>query len=84
MSAGRSRCWGGARVRSAFDNPDKRLIWGIPNVPEVVYSSDLVGKAKSGNISASDVESGNGFLNDLHNAASQGGAAFTDNTSVNP
>jgi hypothetical protein len=44
--------------------------------------SGLIGKAKGGNISAADVESGNGFLSDLHNAASQGGAAFTDNTNA--
>jgi hypothetical protein len=28
------------------------------------------------------VTSGDSFLSDLHNAASQGGAAFTDNTNT--
>jgi hypothetical protein len=42
--------------------------------------SGLVGQAKSGSIDPSDVTSGNDFLDELHGAASQGGAAFTDNT----
>jgi hypothetical protein len=44
--------------------------------------SGLIGKAKGGSIDPSDVTSGNEFLDDLHNAASQGGAAFTDNTNT--
>ncbi len=44
--------------------------------------SGLVGKAKGGNIDPSDVNSGDGFLSDLHGAASQGGAPFTDNTNT--
>jgi hypothetical protein len=44
--------------------------------------SGLIGKAKDGSIDPSDVTSGNDFLNDLHGAASQGGAAFTDNTNT--
>ena len=44
--------------------------------------SGLIDKAKGGSIDPSDVTSGNDFLNDLHGAASQGGAAFTDNTNA--
>lgn len=42
----------------------------------------LIDKAKGGSINPPDVTSGNDFLNDLHGAASQGGAAFTDNTNT--
>jgi hypothetical protein len=47
--------------------------------------SGLIGKAKSGfgTISPSDVTGGANALTDLHGAASQGGAAFTDNTNTN-
>jgi hypothetical protein len=46
--------------------------------------SGLIGKAKNGlgTISPSDVDGGNTALADLHNAASSGGSAFTDNTST--
>jgi hypothetical protein len=44
--------------------------------------SNLIGQAKGGNIDPSTVTSGNDFLNELHGAASQGGAAFTDNTNA--
>jgi hypothetical protein len=44
--------------------------------------SGLVHQAKRGSINPSDVTSGNDFLDELHGAASQGGAAFTDNTNT--
>jgi hypothetical protein len=44
--------------------------------------SGLVSKAKGGSIDPSDVTSGNEFLSDLHGAASQGGAPFTNNTNA--
>jgi hypothetical protein len=44
--------------------------------------SNLIGQAKGGSIDPSTVTSGNDFLSELHGAASQGGAAFTDNTSA--
>jgi hypothetical protein len=46
--------------------------------------SGLIGKAKSGlgSINPADVTSPDSYLSDLHNAASSGGAAFTDNTST--
>ena len=46
--------------------------------------SGLIGKAKSGSINASDVNSSSGYLDALHGASSQGGAPFTDNLSANP
>jgi hypothetical protein len=45
--------------------------------------SSMIGQAKTGSIDPSAVTSGNDFLNELHGAASQGGAAFTDNTNAN-
>src|ERR1700733_4236749 len=42
--------------------------------------SGLVGKAKGGSIDPSDVDNASSYLTGLHGAASQGGAAFTDNT----
>jgi hypothetical protein len=46
----------------------------------------LVGKAKSGtgSINPGDVASGGSYLSDLHSAAAQGGAPFTDNENVSP
>ncbi len=44
--------------------------------------SGLIGKAKGGGIDPSDVDNASGYLSDLHGAASQGGAAFTDNTNT--
>lgn len=44
--------------------------------------SSLIGQARGGSIDPSTVTSGNDFLNELHGAASQGGAAFTDNTNA--
>jgi hypothetical protein len=46
--------------------------------------SGLIGQARNGlgTISASAVDGGNTALADLHNAASAGGSAFTDNTST--
>ena len=42
--------------------------------------SGLIGKAKGGSIDPSDVDNASSYLTGLHGAASQGGAAFTDNT----
>ena len=44
--------------------------------------SGLIGKAKGGSIDPSDVDNASGYLSNLHGAASQGGAAFTDNTNT--
>jgi hypothetical protein len=44
--------------------------------------SGLINKAKGGAINAAQVGDPSSLLNDIHSAASQGGAAFTDNTSA--
>ena len=44
--------------------------------------SGLIGRAKGGSIDPSDVDNASSYLTGLHGAASQGGAAFTDNTST--
>lgn len=44
--------------------------------------SSLIGRAQSGSISPGDVGSGSALLGDVHGAATQGGAGFTDNTSA--
>jgi hypothetical protein len=46
--------------------------------------SSLINKAKggAGTINPSDVTSGDNSLSSLHNAATQGGTAFTDNTNA--
>jgi len=46
--------------------------------------SGLISRAKGGSINPADVTSPDGLLSDLHNAASSGGAAFTDNTNASP
>lgn len=72
-----------AAKTSAQANPTLCKLLAQPIAKFSAAVSGLAGKAKSGNISASDVENTNGYLGDLHNAASQGGAAFTDNTNTN-
>ena len=42
--------------------------------------SGLISKAKGGSIDPSAVDNASSYLTGLHGAASQGGAAFTDNT----
>ena len=72
-----------AAKTSAQANPTLCKLLAEPIAKFSAAVSGLVGKAKSGNLNASDVENTNGYLGDLHNAASQGGAAFTDNTNTN-
>ena len=73
-----------AAKSAAEANPTlcKVLVQPLANFSAAV--SGLIGKAKGGlgTISPSDVNSGGSALTDLHSAASQGGAAFTDNTST--
>ena len=69
-----------AAKNAAEANPTLCKLLAAPIAKFSAAVSGLVSKAKSGSIDPSDVNSGNGFLDDLHNAASQGGAAFTDNT----
>ena len=71
-----------AAKNAAQANPTLCKLLAAPIAKFSAAVSGLIGKAKSGSIDPSDVNSGNGFLDDLHSAASQGGAAFTDNTST--
>jgi hypothetical protein len=71
-----------AAKNAAEANPTLCKLLVAPMAKFSAAVSGLVGKAKSGSIDPSDVTSGNDFLNDLHGAASQGGAAFTDNTNA--
>jgi len=44
--------------------------------------SALIGRARSGSINPADVTNGSTLLGDVRGAATQGGAAFTDNTNA--
>jgi hypothetical protein len=68
-----------AAKTNAMNDPTlcKLLIAPIEKFSSAI--SGLVDKAKSGDISPSDVDGANGALSDLHGAASSGGAGFTDN-----
>ena len=74
----------GAAKSAAEANPTLCKLLAQPIAKFSAAVSGLVRQAKggAGSINPSDVNSGNGFLSDLHNAASQGGAAFTDNTNT--
>jgi hypothetical protein len=71
-----------AAKNAAQANPTLCKLLAAPIAKFSAAVSGLVSKAKSGSIDPSDVNSGNGFLDDLHSAAGQGGAAFTDNTNT--
>jgi hypothetical protein len=71
-----------AAKNAAEANPTLCKLLAAPVAKFSAAVSGLISKAKGGSISPSDVNSGNGFLSDLHGAASQGGAAFTDNTNT--
>jgi hypothetical protein len=71
-----------AAKNAAQANPTLCKLLAAPIAKFSAAVTGLVSKAKSGSIDPSDVNSGNGFLDDLHGAASQGGAAFTDNTNT--
>ena len=71
-----------AAKTAAEANPTlcKLLAQPIANFTAAV--SGLINKAKGGSIDPSDVDNASSYLSDLHGAASQGGAPFTDNTSA--
>jgi hypothetical protein len=71
-----------AAKNAAEANPTLCKLLAAPIAKFSAAVSGLVGKAKSGNIDPSDVNSGDGYLSGLHSAASQGGASFTDNTNT--
>jgi len=74
-----------AAKNAAEANPTLCKLLAAPVAKFSAAVSGLVGKAKGGvgTINPADVDSGNSFLSDVHGAASQGGAAFTDNTNTN-
>jgi hypothetical protein len=74
-----------AAKNAAQANPTLCKVLAAPVAKFSAAVSGLVGKAKGGvgTINPADVDSGNSFLSDVHGAASQGGAAFTDNTNTN-
>jgi hypothetical protein len=72
----------GAAKDAAQANPTLCKLLVAPIAKFSASVSNLIGQAKGGSIDPSAVTSGNDFLNELHGAASQGGAAFTDNTNA--
>jgi hypothetical protein len=69
-----------AAKTAAQANPTLCKLLAEPVAKFSAAVSGLVGKAKGGSIDPSDVNNASSYLTDLHGAASQGGAAFTDNT----
>ena len=69
-----------AAKTAAQANPTLCKLLAEPIAKFSAAVSGLISKAKGGSIDPSDVENAGGYLSDLHGAASQGGAAFTDNT----
>jgi hypothetical protein len=71
-----------AAKTAAQANPTLCKLLAEPIAKFSAAVSGLISKAKGGGIDASDVDNAGGYLSDLHGAASQGGAAFTDNTNT--
>jgi len=71
-----------AAKTAAQANPTLCKLLAEPVAKFSAAVSGLIGKAKGGSIDPSDVDNASSYLSDLHGAASQGGAAFTDNTST--
>ena len=71
-----------AAKTAAQANPTLCKVLAEPIAKFSAAVSGLVSKAKGGSIAPSDVDSASGYLSGLHGAASQGGAAFTDNTNT--
>jgi hypothetical protein len=71
-----------AAETAAQGNPTLCKIFVAPAQKFTAALTGLVGKAKSGGIDPSDVDGASGALTDLHNAATQGGAGFTDNANA--
>jgi hypothetical protein len=69
-----------AAKTAAQANPTLCKLLAEPIAKFSAAVSGLIGKAKGGSIDPSAVDNASSYLTDLHGAASQGGAAFTDNT----
>ena len=68
-----------AAETAAQGNPTLCKIFVAPAQKFTAALTSLVGKAKSGGINPSDVEGASGALNEVHDAATSGGAGFADN-----
>lgn len=73
-----------AAKNAAQANPTLCKTLSAPMAKFSAAVAGLMSQAKGGfgSISPSDVNGGDGLLSQLHGAASQGGAAFTDNTNT--
>jgi hypothetical protein len=71
-----------AAKNAAQANPTLCKLLAAPIAKFSAAVSGLISKAKSGSIDPSDVTNPDSYLSQLHDAASQGGAAFTDNAST--
>lgn len=71
-----------AAKTAAEANPTLCKLLAQPIAKFSAAVTGLIGKAKGGSIDPSDVDNASSYLTDLHGAASQGGAAFTDNTNT--
>jgi len=68
-----------AAETAAQGNPTLCKVFVAPAQKFTAALTGLVGKAKSGGIDPSDVDGASSALTDVHNAATSGGAGFTDN-----
>ena len=71
-----------AAKTAAQANPTLCKLLAEPIAKFSAAVSGLISKAKGGSIDPADVNNAGGYLANLHGAASQGGAAFTDNPSA--
>jgi hypothetical protein len=71
-----------AAATAAQGNPTLCKIFVGPAKKFEDALTGLVGKAKSGGLNPSDVDDASSALTDVHDAASSGGAGFTDNSNA--
>jgi hypothetical protein len=71
-----------AAETAAQGNPTLCKLFIAPAQKFQAALTGLVGKAKSGGVDPSDVDGASSALTDLHGAATQGGAGFTDNANA--
>jgi hypothetical protein len=71
-----------AAETAAQGNPTLCKVFVAPAAKFTAALTGLVGKAKSGGINPSDVDDASSALTDVHDAATSGGAGFTDNANA--
>src|ERR1700733_79406 len=71
-----------AAETAAQGNPTLCKVFVAPAAKFTAALTGLVGKAKSGGIDPSDVDGASGALNEVHDAATSGGAGFADNANA--